>query len=285
MRYPSALTTFAAVNRQLAKADPGVTPSPAQSEYDDYFAYLRDLIYESGAWLSRYTGRTFVPERYTDTFYFVDLERNRRMVRGDLALRDSVLELHTVTWDDTELAFTSYRMVDDTLQTSSLLRFSSQASLAFNTGDFNAGIEIDASWCFHAHVPVAYTTIDSNVSLANATVTTISVTSGAAYEVLQYLRCEEEMMHITGISGNTLTVERGKNGTTAAAHAAQPLQRFNVQSDVQLAATRVVAFLYERRTAVGNVSQVLDGSVVMDALPSEVVQVINFYMDLSIGVP
>lgn len=284
MRYASCLTTFAAVNRQLAKADPGATPSAAQSEYANYFAYLRDILYSSGAWLSRYVERTFVPERYTDTFYFADLTRTQ-MARGDLTLRDDVLELHAVTWDGAELANTSYRMLDATLQTSRILRFSPQASLSVNASDFSAGVEVDATWCFHAFAPDAWTQVDASVTLANTTATSISVTDGTAYEVLQYLRCEDELMHITAISSNTLTVRRAVNGSTAAAHTAQPLERFNVQADIALAATRIAAFLYERRTAVGNVAQVLSGAVVMDALPDEAKTIINYYRYLPIGVP
>ncbi len=47
----------------------------------------------------------------------------------------------------------------------------------------------------------------------------VDVASGAALAVGQTILVESEQMYITAISTNTLTVRRGVNGTTAAAHA------------------------------------------------------------------
>lgn len=48
--------------------------------------------------------------------------------------------------------------------------------------------------------------------------TAVDVVSGTAYEVLQTILIDSEQMYITAISTNTLTVERGVNGSTAATH-------------------------------------------------------------------
>ena len=52
----------------------------------------------------------------------------------------------------------------------------------------------------------------------SSSATSVGVASGAALEILETIKVEDEQMYITNISTNTLTVERGVNGTTAASH-------------------------------------------------------------------
>ena len=52
----------------------------------------------------------------------------------------------------------------------------------------------------------------------DATEPGIDVDNGGHFEVLQTILVDSEQMYVTGISGNTLTVVRGVNGTTAATH-------------------------------------------------------------------
>lgn len=67
----------------------------------------------------------------------------------------------------------------------------------------------------------AETKVDSG-SLLNgaltAAATTATVDDGTDFEVAQTIMVDSEQMYVTAISTNTLTVERGVNGTTAAAH-------------------------------------------------------------------
>jgi len=64
---------------------------------------------------------------------------------------------------------------------------------------------------------------DSGDAVANdpsqsAALLTLTVTAGTNFSIGQTIRIDDEQQYITGISTNTLTVERGVNGTTAAAH-------------------------------------------------------------------
>ena len=62
---------------------------------------------------------------------------------------------------------------------------------------------------------ISVTTTDA---ISSTTATTISVASGTALSPAQTILIDSEQFYITAISGNTLTVERGVNGTTAATH-------------------------------------------------------------------
>jgi hypothetical protein len=48
--------------------------------------------------------------------------------------------------------------------------------------------------------------------------TTMNVTNGSALTVKTYIDVDDEEMYVTLISGNKITVERGKDGRTAASH-------------------------------------------------------------------
>ena len=62
------------------------------------------------------------------------------------------------------------------------------------------------------------TTLSTDGSAISASATSIVVAAGANLEILQTIKIENEQMYITNISTNTLTVERGVNGTTGATH-------------------------------------------------------------------
>ena len=61
------------------------------------------------------------------------------------------------------------------------------------------------------------TTINEGATFTNSD-TTLTVTSATSLLVGDYLRIDDELLQITGISGTDLTVTRGSLGTTAASH-------------------------------------------------------------------
>ena len=60
--------------------------------------------------------------------------------------------------------------------------------------------------------------ITTGDAVGSTTTTSVSVTAATALGPAQAILVDSEQMYITAISGNTLTVERGVNGTTAATH-------------------------------------------------------------------
>ena len=82
---------------------------------------------------------------------------------------------------------------------------------------FHAGqqtLAVAATWGY-ADDTVNETTADA---IASTTATSVSVSSASSLGIAQTILIDSEQLYITGISGNTLTVERGVNGTTAATH-------------------------------------------------------------------
>jgi VCBS repeat-containing protein len=75
-------------------------------------------------------------------------------------------------------------------------------------------LSILGSWGYTADT-VSVTTSDA---VGSTTATSISVTSASDLGSAQTILIDSEQLYITAISGNTLTVERGVNGSTAATH-------------------------------------------------------------------
>ena len=75
-------------------------------------------------------------------------------------------------------------------------------------------LSILGAWGYTADT-VSVTTSDA---IGSTTSTSISVTSASDLGSAQTILVDSEQLYITSISGNTLTVERGVNGSTAATH-------------------------------------------------------------------
>ena len=75
-------------------------------------------------------------------------------------------------------------------------------------------LSILGAWGYTADT-VSVTTSDA---IGSTTATSASVTSAASLGPAQTILIDSEQLYVTAISGNTLTVERGVNGSTAATH-------------------------------------------------------------------
>ena len=85
---------------------------------------------------------------------------------------------------------------------------------------FTAGfqtVEIDGKWGFREVTEDSGADINEGAQYS-ATDTTLTVTDGTKVSVAQTILIDSEHLYITAISTNDLTVTRGVNGTTAAAH-------------------------------------------------------------------
>jgi hypothetical protein len=127
--------------------------------------------------------------------------------------------------------------------------------VAVTTTGTTQRITVEGFWGYHTDPAQLYVaTADTSVTLATASTTTITVAAIAAYETWQYIRIEDEIMLITARSGTALTVERGVNGTTAAAHTSKPITIIKPPRDIQSLAVYFAALAYENRnTLVGDI--------------------------------
>ena len=103
---------------------------------------------------------------------------------------------------------------------------------------------INGSW--------GYTTSTADVTTCDAisstTATSISVSSATDLGPAQTILIDTEQIYITAISGNTLTVERGVSGTTAATHsAAATVARFEYPELVVQACKDLAKIVYRDR--------------------------------------
>ena len=92
------------------------------------------------------------------------------------------------------------------------LKLNEDTAKSFHAGQ--STLAVAGTWG-HANETIIHTTADA---VGSTTATSISVTSAADLSVAKTILIESEQIYITAISGNTLTVERGVNGTTAATH-------------------------------------------------------------------
>ncbi len=86
----------------------------------------------------------------------------------------------------------------------------------FTTG--RQTVQIEGAWGFRDLTEDSGADINEGAQYS-ASDTTLTVTDGSKFAVGETILIESEQLYITAISTNDLTVERGVNGTTGAAHA------------------------------------------------------------------
>ena len=93
------------------------------------------------------------------------------------------------------------------------LKFNEDSTKSFNAGQQT--LAVAGTWGYTNDTTVQ---TDLAVAITDDAAVEIEVTSAASLGIAQTILVGTEQMYITGISSNTLTVERGVNGTTAATH-------------------------------------------------------------------
>lgn len=124
--------------------------------------------------------------------------------------------------------------------------------------------EITGVWGMHRDYASAWMHVDDLQADISASASTLTVANAAgvdAYGVTprfspgNLLRIDDEFLEVIGISTNTLTVRRGVNGSTAAAHTGAVgtgganISTWQVEEPVRRAVARQTAMLYARRGA------------------------------------
>jgi len=284
--YLQSYTTIEAVLRQNEKAKAASADSVVTANYTDLIDYLNDIIPQASGLIQSLCGTSFAPYKQTKTYYFSDLRESGAWVsnrgRATLYLSDFLLVTSSVTFDDTMLDSTDFR--ERPALPYYMIDFNPESSNWQWGNSFNDSIDINGTWCYHTSLSQAYTDVvaDNSVTI-NDSATTLTVADVGAYETLQYIRIEDELLQITArdTSGGTdLTVQRGVNGSTAASHTGQQVEIFNVMPDLQMAATRLAGFFYENRVSY-NVVSVGDASVIFERLPNEVKTTLNRYSHIA----
>ena len=102
-----------------------------------------------------------------------------------------------------------------------ILKLNEDTTKGFDSGQQT--LSILGSWGYTADT-VSVTTSDA---ISSTTATSASVTSATNLGPAQTILIDSEQLYITAISGNTLTLERGVNGSTAATHSTVTVYRYD----------------------------------------------------------
>lgn len=282
MRYHVVLTTPEAVARQLNTVNPNVSgipaviQDPADGQYQDFWLYTTDLCHSISDYIMKTCNRSFVPYVASRSMAY----RNAAYLDGNLLLDEDLLVPSTFDIGGVTVGVGDYYLLPSNRLPYEAINFDAPTVTGIS-GEYGASYEIAGTWGYHENLSQAWTVAQAAFS-CTANETTITVTSAAAFETLQYLRCQSEMMQITArnVVDNELTVLRGVNGTTAVLHSAVPLETYSVIHGIALAVTRLVAYYYLRRTDVGNTAQLPDGSVVISSMPEGVKETLLQYTRL-----
>jgi hypothetical protein len=134
-------------------------------------------------------------------------------------------------------------------------------------------VVITGYWGMHTNYVAEGFFVSGQVTpILNATQTTFVVTDVDGLDIYQrtplfspgnLIRIENELLAITDVDTgtNTLTVQRGANGSTAAAHAAGlPIKIWQPEMDIEMIATRQACLLYARRGAYQQIETYPDGT-------------------------
>lgn len=188
---------------------------------------LKDFIFEVSDDLFEQWYRDFLPYTETFTIYFDEMSDNAfYRERGNYVLdlskfhnRD-LLSVSSITLGGTSISSSYYRLDTRHGYPAQRIIFDSSNVSLPSSYDFDTSIVIVGTWGYHLDPSAMWQ--DSGDTVQNNPLaiggTTLTVASGTNFETYQYIQIDSEVLFITSISTNDLTVERGALGTTATAH-------------------------------------------------------------------
>jgi hypothetical protein len=130
----------------------------------------------------------------------------------------------------------------------------------YSLGDYGSfasgvqkGVQIAGVWGYGDGISATpYISDTTTAEALDASETGVDVTSATNLSAGQLILVESEQMYIYSISTNTLTVERGVNGTTAATHdTGKTIYIYQYPSDIRQACIDLSVALYQNRAKQG----------------------------------
>jgi hypothetical protein len=255
------LTTLDTVKKRLKLSNVDVNDDEL---VESHIATATDLI-------AGFCARSFVPYRDTKTFD----------ARGDhidgliMLLREDLLAVETLTnGDGTAVTSSQYALPRGYPKWKIELLSSSGLTWLYTT-DWQNAISIDGVWGYHEDYSRAWvntndTVKDSGGIDASAQSVTVADANGkdaryhTRFAVGQLLRIEDEFLKVVAIDTgtNVLTVLRGINGTTAAAHDEDTsIESYAPMRNIEQACLSLATWLYRYAPTAGAPLQVLiDGT-------------------------
>ncbi|MBN1963313.1 MAG: hypothetical protein JW910_01620 [Anaerolineae bacterium] len=253
---------------------------------------LLALLGAASRLIEGYAGRRFYPVRQVRSYSCTD--------PAILLLDGDLLALHElVNGDGSTISASAYHLHPPGGPVKSSIALDRTQAAFTHDGDPVDAIEVDGTWGFHPDWANAWTESGDSVQddplTADATALTVSdadapeITGyGVRFAVGQVIRIEDEYLHVLAVNAttNVLTVARGVNGTTAAAHAkSTAIDLYQPPEDVRQACLRVASWLYKQKDAgfVQAAGSLRGQIVVPPALPDDVQQILAPYMRVRVA--
>jgi hypothetical protein len=253
-------------------------------------ALIQRYIIQSSDAVKRITGRRFDP-------YFQDRLHDYQGAYA-LNLNADLLELDTLTNGNTQVIASSvylFEPANDYPKWRIRIKRSSSVSFTF-TADPEQAISVAGWWGYHTDYDNAYidtleTVPIGDLSAGATTFTAIDVDGlneqGVwRFEVGQLLRIDDELILIVGLntSTNVVTIRRGQNGTTAAAHTAGTvITSWQVLPALQWQCERMVMWAYQHRDAVESLTFLDTNVTLKDETLKDIVSKLTAYQPVQLG--
>lgn len=210
---------MAAINAYatLAEFDQWKRNSATDTDED---AVIEDVLEAASRYIDAGTARTFYP-RIQSRFYDIPSNGYR-----ELQLDDDLLEIITLTnGDDVAVSSSDYNLIGKNQTPHYAIKLKASSSVFWNydgSGNWEFVIDVLAIWGYHDQYaarawPSGGTIEDASFSASDTTLA-VQEDEGANFLAGQLIKADNEIMRVTNISTDDLTVVRGENGSTAAAH-------------------------------------------------------------------
>jgi hypothetical protein len=218
-------------------------------------AFIEAMIENTSRLIDEVTGRWFYPK--------IQTRLHDTPALYELRLDADLLEATTVTNGDTTTVtaaeYTTMPLNDSPIWA---LRLKPSASISWSAstaGDYAGAVSVAGIWGYHTSYRLAWRLLTTiSAAIATTTVTTFTATAGTQFSSGQIVKVDSEFMLVTGVSGVTITVERGWNGSTAATHLiSAAVYVFRWQGEINRACRDIVISAYNNlfgNNATGQIS-------------------------------
>lgn len=259
----------------------GLAGGPGTDTSDDMV--IETILRAASRWIDAHTARRFYPSietRYYDVPAGDELDPRKLMLDADL------LEVISVTnGDGTVIASTEYTLVPRNYfpYYGIRLKDNSTAVWASNgAGDTHGVIGIAGVWGYHNRYARAWVTGSTAAEALDATETGYDVTAGGAFQVGQIIRFDNELGYVSAVDTNTLTLTRGENSSTAAAHdTGIAVKIWQIMDEIRDGCLMLAQSMYGSRTgqtSAGKVTVTAAGVVIRpEEVPPAVQMLANLY--------
>lgn len=213
--------------------------------------------------------RTFYPRQETRYFDVPEFQSNDTV----LFLDDDLLSITTLTNGDssviTNTQYVLYPKNSYPKQWIKLLGSSSVMWQSSSAGDNESAISILGLWGFNNNYTQRGWSIVGTLGAAMSDTTTLTLTMTAGHSVVkdEVYKIDSEILNVTNVSTNTVTVSsRGDNGSTAATHLnGATVYKWNVQPEIKNVVLSTCQNMYADRSgqsSPGNVTVTQAGIVI-----------------------